>query len=73
MSILAGLTPPEKSKRCSFGKVIDNLTAEDRDILEIALADERWKHRVLFDALRERGINVSRETFTRHRTKACQC
>jgi hypothetical protein len=73
MGILADLTPPEKQKRCPFGRTIDALEKEDRAVLEAALADERWTHRALFDALRQRGITVSRETLTRHRTKACQC
>jgi len=73
MGILADLTPPEKPNRCGFGKTMDTLSKEDRAILEAALADERWTHRALFDALKKRGIAVSRETLARHRTKSCQC
>lgn len=73
MGILADLTPPEKPNRCGLGKTIDSLAEEDRSILEAALADARWSHKALYDALRQRGIAVSRETLTRHRLKGCQC
>ena len=73
MGILADLTPPEKSNRCGLGKTIDSLSKEDRAILEAELVDERWTHRALFEAIRKRGIAVSRETLTRHRLKDCQC
>lgn len=73
MGILADLTPPEKPNRCGLGKTMESLNKEDRAILEAALADKRWTHRALYEALQQRGIAVSRETLTRHRLKGCQC
>jgi hypothetical protein len=73
MGLLDDLTPPEKSQRCGLGKTIDTLDENDRTILEAALSDTRCTHRALWDAIKQRGIPVSRETLTLHRTGRCQC
>lgn len=73
MSLLVGLTPPSKERICFVAKTAATLTDQDRKILLEAIANPAWSIAALVDALRTRGVNLSRTVIDRHRKGKCGC
>jgi hypothetical protein len=72
--MLKGLTPPEKEYICAFIRTaVDKLDKDDYKILEDNLADPRWKHANLAQALNERGFKCYSDQIRLHRTGRCIC
>ena len=72
--MLEGLTPPKRTLPCKVRDVLENLNAEDQEILTNALADYKlWSARTLELELRKRGIMISDSSIERHRAGVCSC
>ena len=73
--MLEGLIPPpNKSEYCKVADVLSGLSKEDRVILETALADtQKWKHKTLSNALRQKGLSLADTTIAKHRLQTCAC
>lgn len=72
--MLEGLTPPIRPNLCRIHTLSLELEQTDWDILRDALADiQTWPAKTLSKALRERGLQLSDSTITKHRQQLCQC
>ena len=72
--MLEGLTPPKRVMPCRVRDVLEDLNAEDKEILSNALADYKlWSARTLELELRKRGIMISDSSIERHRAGVCSC
>ncbi len=72
--MLEGLSPKERALTCRVRSVLAELDQEDRTILENALADSKtWGAKTLEKALKTRGITLSDNSITKHRTGICSC
>lgn len=72
--MLKGLTPPEKETICAFMRnATDQLDKADLQILIDNLADPRWSHKALAEALTERGFKCYDDQVRLHRTRRCIC
>lgn len=73
MSLLKGLTPPVKVKKCFVAEKAKSLAPEDAKILLAAIDDRAWTINALVEALSDRGVNLSRTVLERHRLRKCPC
>jgi len=74
MSLLSGLTPPQRRPACKVQTTWETLEAEDAQIFHKAINDlTTWPARTLANALQARGIIISDLSITRHRNGACSC
>ena len=74
MSLLSGMTPPNRQTACKVRTVIQSLEPKDAQILEQALADvQSWPARTLQNALNERKIVISDISIGKHRKGLCSC
>jgi hypothetical protein len=73
--MLEDLVPPRNgSEYCKVAITLSDLSADDKAILEAALADtESWAANTLSNQLRLRGISLADVTLTKHRRKTCAC
>lgn len=73
MSLLKGMTPPQKVRVCTVAERAKELGKEDSEILLNAVMDSAWSINALVAALSSRGITLSRTVIERHRGKRCPC
>ena len=73
MSLLKGMTPPVKVKKCHVAETASNLSKEDGAILLEAIANPAWSINALVEALATRGVPLSRTVIERHRKGNCHC
>lgn len=73
MSLLKGMTPPVKVKKCHVALTASNLSKEDATILFEVIADPAWSINALVEALAARGVPLSRTVIERHRKGKCLC
>lgn len=73
MSLLKGMTPPVKVKKCHVAERASNLSKEDAAILLDAIANPAWSINALVEALATRGVPLSRTVIERHRKGKCHC
>ena len=72
--MLEGLTPPKTQWPCAARTVLRSLNEKDAAILVEALNDVvQWPAHTLYRALQARGVLLSDNAITRHRTKRCSC
>lgn len=72
--MLENLSPNDRRRLCKIRTISADLDENDLRILENAIADvETWSINGLMVALRERGLQVTRETLDRHRRGLCSC
>ena len=72
--MLEGMTPPKTVWPCAVRTLIESLDASDAKILTDAINDhEAWPSHTLYRALQARGLLLSDNAITRHRTKRCSC
>lgn len=72
MSILAGLTPPNRNQ-CFVMKHAETLSKEDKAILLAAVDNREWSITGLAAELERRGLKISRTVLERHRKRLCPC
>jgi hypothetical protein len=74
MSLLSGLTPPERKYACKVATILSQIDKKDAEILLNAInTPEVWPARTLSVALQGRGIVLSDPTIGRHRGGSCSC
>ena len=73
MSLLKGMTPPVKIKKCYVAETASTLSKEDAAILLEAIANPAWSINALVEALAARGVALSRTVIERHRKGKCRC
>ena len=74
MSLLSGMTPPNKQTSCKVRSTLQQLEPADAKILEQALADQMtWPAKTLQIALRDRNVIISDISIGRHRKGQCSC
>lgn len=73
MSLLKGMAPPVKVKKCHVAIKASTLSKEDSTILLEAIADPAWSINSLVEALAARGVTLSRTVIERHRKGKCPC
>lgn len=74
MSLLSGLTPPERKYSCKVATVLNQIDKKDAEILLSAInSPDIWPARTLSVALQARGIVLSDPTIGRHRHGTCSC
>lgn len=74
MGLLDGLEPHKKARSCRVRTLLAELDAKDGAILESAMKSvDLWPAKTLSVALRQRGVLLSDNAITHHRSGACSC
>lgn len=68
-----GLQPPSIEKLCSLAKEMKTLSDKDLKAFSEALADQRWTHKGLTEAVVGRGFKTNEKALRAHRKKECLC
>jgi hypothetical protein len=73
--MLEDLTPPRnRSKYCKVADTLEELSPDDRAILQAALDDTNaWAANTLSTQLTLRGVSLADVTITKHRRNTCAC
>lgn len=71
--MLEGLTPEKEPQPCRAITLALELEAKDAQILLDAYNNPRWTANALANALRARGVNISKDTIRNHKEKTCKC
>jgi hypothetical protein len=58
---------------CSIGSLIDQLDGAELAALNTMLYDLGWNAGQVYDALRDEGYTVGRQSINRHRGQKCRC
>lgn len=64
---------PLKRKRCKVGRILDNLSSADAEILEAAILGDGIGMRKLAHELTKRGLVISETPLYGHRSRTCGC
>lgn len=74
---LATIEPSRRGSRCTVAQLVDDLDDDDRRTLVAAMDDPRIQTRVIVEALKQLGHNMSTGVLARHRRRAggagCRC
>lgn len=73
MSLLKGLSKPEKVWPCRVRTLSAQFEKEDKQIFDDAVSDFTWAAETLSKALAVKGITIAGSAITRHRKKECSC
>lgn len=62
-------------KPCSVGALLADETIPqlERNALQQMLDDRLWSQQMIWDALRDEGFSVGRQSINRHRGGKCRC
>lgn len=58
---------------CSIGALLDQLDEAEAQALNVMLYELNWNASQVYDALRDEGHQVGRQSINRHRGKNCRC
>lgn len=77
MSLKARVASPPPSTihglPCSIGTLIAHLDGDELAALNAMLYDLGWNAGQVYDALRDEGYTVGRQSINRHRGQKCRC
>ena len=62
-----------KGPSCSVSAVMENLSEDDRGALVAALENNRYTHKIIYEALIAEGHYVAITAIGRHRRSDCAC
>lgn len=72
--MLEDLTPPDRTRKCKMGRLLDSLDDDDHDILQKALDNpEVWAAKTLARELTVRGLSITEGPLGLHRNHSCGC
>jgi hypothetical protein len=71
--MLENLPKPRDLRLCIVARKSSELSQEDFDILEQALANPAWSNNGLADALTKEGFAVTENSIRKHRKGICAC
>lgn len=58
---------------CSIGALLDSLDAAERGALQMMLDSSQWNATMIYDAVRDEGHQIGRQSINRHRSGKCRC
>jgi len=68
---------PQHGLPCSIGELLKRLNAgrqtDELDALHAMLYELKWDAGRIYDALRDEGYTVGRQSINRHRGQKCRC
>ena len=68
-----GLEPPVVERICGLAKQMKMLEHKDLKVFSEALADQRWTHKGLTEAVIARGFKTNEKSIRAHRKGECLC
>ena len=71
--MLEGMKPPSKVGPCIVARNSEQLSKEDKKVLEESLNSPLWSHSALADELTKRGFVVGKDSISKHRKGICSC
>lgn len=76
MALTDRLAHPPKAVQglpCSIGATLSALADGEREALQAMLDSSAWSQTMIWDALRDEGYDVGRQSINRHRAGRCRC
>ena len=58
---------------CSIGALLDQLDPDERGALQKMLDSTAWNATMIYDAVRDEGHQIGRQSINRHRGRKCRC
>jgi hypothetical protein len=58
---------------CSIGSLLSELEGAEKEALEHMLATRQWSQDMIWQALKDEGYTVGRQSVNRHRAGKCRC
>ena len=58
---------------CSIGALLDRLDGDEKAALNSMLYELGWNAGQIYDAVRDEGYTVGRQSINRHRGERCRC
>jgi DUF1009 family protein len=72
--MLEDLIPPDRTRKCKMGRIMESLDDKDQGILQKALDNpEVWAAKTLARELTMRGLSITEGPLGLHRNKSCGC
>lgn len=65
--------PPIHGLPCSIGALLDSLDGTERTALQAMLDSTSWNATMIYDAVRDEGHMIGRQSINRHRGRKCRC
>lgn len=65
--------PPIHGTPCSIGSLLDTLEGDELAAFEGMLASRQWNASMIYDAVRDEGYMIGRQSINRHRGRKCRC
>jgi hypothetical protein len=72
---LSERTPPASihGTPCSVGTLLGTLNGAELDAFKTMLTSSEWNATAIYDAVRDEGYAIGRQSINRHRGKRCRC
>lgn len=58
---------------CSIGTLLASLEGDELSALEHMLGSRSWSATAIYDAVRDEGYEIGRQSINRHRGGKCRC
>lgn len=58
---------------CSIGTLLASLQGEELTAFQQMLASKAWNATMIYDAVRDEGYEIGRQSINRHRGGRCRC
>lgn len=65
--------PPIHGLPCSIGALLDSLDDAEAKALQQMLDSTAWNATMIYDAVRDEGHMIGRQSINRHRGRKCRC
>jgi hypothetical protein len=76
MALSSRLNQPPRSVHgspCSIGTLLATLTGGELEAFKTMLGSTEWNATAIYDAVRDEGYEIGRQSINRHRRGACRC
>lgn len=70
---VAAPPPPLQGMPCSIGTLLDTLEGDELEAFRVMLGSPSWTAAMVYDAVRDEGHAIGRQSISRHRGKRCRC
>jgi hypothetical protein len=65
--------PPIHGIPCSIGTLLATLEGDELEAFRQMLASTAWNASMIYDAVRDEGHTIGRQSISRHRGGKCRC
>ncbi len=65
--------PPVHGTPCSIGTLLDTLEGDELKAFQVMLDSPSWNATMIYDAVRDEGHQIGRQSINRHRGRKCRC